>query len=1335
MANDSNIMGLILEIKDRATPILKGFGNSLKIAGQGITNYAKEFDKAESTIEKSLKKQGGMIKQWKKELDSVLSKTLSDPTSSEAGIKAFMSPLQKQTAMQEARLKKFQENIHKASNRYHSMIMGSVALSMTGIGMENFGRPIIQGFDKMIQQAGDFQEAMRKIQLTTDDYNKSTGKALENANKLINQSVMSAGIASPLSNKDMSEMAYTLSTMGFHDAKSLNSLIAPAMLLQANSSTEPDGGLSTTQASQLVSNLLIQSGRGIGKTSDMTLAGQKFSGVSSTGISVVDQMTKSLHDAHLTYQDILGFQSSAGSSLATSKMGISDFLALGGAMKREGIQVRTGGRDIQGLINRVGLMDAQNATKPTILSKQAEELGLTMTNLRSGDFIDKLNEIIDKAQKKYGSKYQEVLGRLSNTTGKNVFTALDNLNQQRAAGNVQMNASEMAKDIAQSGSDGEYSKKRFDELSKQFPMAWKQFKGTMESIGQVIGGSILPPITSLIIKLTDLGGKFIEFAQQHPTLIKILGVGTGLAGLFTVATGAAFLFVGQILSGFASLANFRLQLATATATTDTFVKGMKSATDVLAEGGFTGWLKNGTLALGGVTAALGAAYLIWTNDIGGIKTAVTDLGTHIKDSWSNMVGMLNAYDKDSQESFMRQRTSLKGSANDWYKFATFLVDAALVFKTVTQFFRMQDVPIDKFKMLKDEGLVPLVETLFNLKNEARTFFQGFKEGFKGFTDVLGGFLAPFKPVAEAILKFFHLDGLLDGGKGAKDLTSFGQSFGTITKYVLAGLIALRVYSKTLKGMFSFGGKAVDLGKMIKNQDFKGIATKLKDSIISGSKGVLAKTLGKDAVAVASILRKELSKAISSVDKSRGMNIRRDRGVTHYGPLTLDELRKFNGHSPLSVFDQASKGRLHPPVVNRPTHYDVEQRMYNPGGKDYADWWYSQTLGTRPLGGGKTLNSTELRRLEAMQGFAPDKVRRDIAARALDAHHRGVLNAGYDDIVQAYDRGDHKFLRSKKGKGQGISGLAGMTGRGLMKGFGLLGTGLAIAGGAPDIINGFVSGGFNKGMDAIGGTLGIGAKGGLGGAASGAMNGAMMGMMFGPIGAAVGAAIGGALGGIGMDRIKEGIQKAGTVISAWWKDFTDSDLGKTLIGMFGNWWDTFKNIAVDAFHVLKDLFTGDWKSLGKDIGKIWTDWYDGFKKQLGLIWTYLGTTTIGKAVAKIFGWDTSKPAESQVPVDGNHASGLPYVPYDGYRAELHRGEMVLTENDASSLRKAQSQSAPASTSAPVGVNFEKGAIQISMANSSPAEVERAAQELFKKFMRMVENKNIANYQPSRARGMV
>ena len=37
-------------------------------------------------------------------------------------------------------------------------------------------------------------------------------------------------------------------------------------------------------------------------------------------------------------------------------------------------------------------------------------------------------------------------------------------------------------------------------------------------------------------------------------------------------------------------------------------------------------------------------------------------------------------------------------------------------------------------------------------------------------------------------------------------------------------------------------------------------------------------------------------------------------------------------------------------------------------------------------------------------------------------------------------------------------------------------------------------------------------------------------------------------------------------------------------------------------------------------------------------------------------------------DGSHRNGLDYVPYDGYRAELHKGERVLTAEEAKNYNR-------------------------------------------------------------------
>lgn len=58
------------------------------------------------------------------------------------------------------------------------------------------------------------------------------------------------------------------------------------------------------------------------------------------------------------------------------------------------------------------------------------------------------------------------------------------------------------------------------------------------------------------------------------------------------------------------------------------------------------------------------------------------------------------------------------------------------------------------------------------------------------------------------------------------------------------------------------------------------------------------------------------------------------------------------------------------------------------------------------------------------------------------------------------------------------------------------------------------------------------------------------------------------------------------------------------------------------------------------------------------------------------WDgltfSDKNANATITTNGSHKNGLDYVPFDGYMAELHRGESVLTAEEASLWRSGKSQ---------------------------------------------------------------
>ena len=84
-------------------------------------------------------------------------------------------------------------------------------------------------------------------------------------------------------------------------------------------------------------------------------------------------------------------------------------------------------------------------------------------------------------------------------------------------------------------------------------------------------------------------------------------------------------------------------------------------------------------------------------------------------------------------------------------------------------------------------------------------------------------------------------------------------------------------------------------------------------------------------------------------------------------------------------------------------------------------------------------------------------------------------------------------------------------------------------------------------------------------------------------------------------------------------------------------------------------TKKWEGLSTKID------YDRAKK-MQEAGTFVRASGVSRSDARKRGWKLS-------PINGSHADGLDYVPFDGYVAELHQGEAVLTSGEASFLRSA------------------------------------------------------------------
>ena len=115
--------------------------------------------------------------------------------------------------------------------------------------------------------------------------------------------------------------------------------------------------------------------------------------------------------------------------------------------------------------------------------------------------------------------------------------------------------------------------------------------------------------------------------------------------------------------------------------------------------------------------------------------------------------------------------------------------------------------------------------------------------------------------------------------------------------------------------------------------------------------------------------------------------------------------------------------------------------------------------------------------------------------------------------------------------------------------------------------------------------------------------------------------------------------------------------------FINVWNAIMSWFKEAIHDPEGTILGVADALFNAGASIFTSLWNGLKS----IWSSI-TSWVSDCVdwitEKVTFWQkqSDKVSQSSGSTNGSHASGLDYVPFDGYRATLHQGERVLTQEE-------------------------------------------------------------------------
>lgn len=123
----------------------------------------------------------------------------------------------------------------------------------------------------------------------------------------------------------------------------------------------------------------------------------------------------------------------------------------------------------------------------------------------------------------------------------------------------------------------------------------------------------------------------------------------------------------------------------------------------------------------------------------------------------------------------------------------------------------------------------------------------------------------------------------------------------------------------------------------------------------------------------------------------------------------------------------------------------------------------------------------------------------------------------------------------------------------------------------------------------------------------------------------------------VDKFKQAWNAIVDIFSGWGSFF--GGLFDQLVNAFSGIWNTFYNMGANIIEGIRNGIAAAWGGL--------VNWFNG-------LWNSL---TANRNVS--VGVSGSYRA-----INGSHKTGLSYVPFDGYIAELHKGERVLTASEAS-----------------------------------------------------------------------
>ena len=305
---------------------------------------------------------------------------------------------------------------------------------------------------------------------------------------------------------------------------------------------------------------------------------------------------------------------------------------------------------------------------------------------------------------------------------------------------------------------------------------------TLQNVASIVGdalSALLKPVQQLAQWIVKLADGFIKLVESNPALAKFATIATAIAGVLLVVGGVSLKFAGSI--GYLTL--MLKSLSTSFGAIGTVMKA--GATKIVG-------------ALVPVTLALGVMYLVWKNDLFGIRTLVTSFVQNVVNSFKTAKTAVSGSLADMQATLKTFDTQ-----NSFFDGLTLAIMRVMVlFQALAEGWNDYTLSDETFAKAKELGILPLIEALFNLKYRFDLFKQGFIAGWEKISEKVKGVINDliakadgtiFEDLLKGVTSFFEALSSNDADAWYK----FGESFAYITAGVIAFVAVFKTVSKVV----------------------------------------------------------------------------------------------------------------------------------------------------------------------------------------------------------------------------------------------------------------------------------------------------------------------------------------------------------------------------------------------------------------------------------------------------------------------------------------------------------------------------------------------------------